>query len=202
MPNDGFGGAVEEDDDGDDDVVSVAEEVVAEVEVEEVGATTEPERERRVKGPWRERAGAWDMGWRSVTLETEPEPLRSVTPTRRRRANWMTDSTTSEPAEISRTTGFMAESLSLVMTMGGLGLFLDPGGRPLGFRGGSDAVAAGEEEEREALRCLDDVVAAGRLRGLWSEESLCWSSEAGERSLPLPPPLPLPPWERDIAVTP
>lgn len=159
-----------------------------------VGPTTDPERERRVKGPWRERAGAWDMGWRSVTLETEPEPLRTVTPTRRRRANWTTDSTTSEPAEISRTTGFMAASLSLVMTMGGLGLFFDPGGRPLGFRCCSDAVA-GEEQEREALRCLDDVVAV-RLRGLWSEESF-WSSEVGERSLALPPP-----WERDIAAPP
>jgi hypothetical protein len=54
-------------------------------------------------------------------------------PTCRLRANCMTVSTTSEPAEISRTTGFMAESLSLVMIMGGLGLFLEPGGRPLGF---------------------------------------------------------------------
>lgn len=185
IPNDGFNDVVGEEEEDEDVVVSVGEEVVLVL----VGPTTEPERERRVKGPWRERAGAWDIGWRSVTLETDPEPLRSVMPTRRRLANWITESTTSDPAEISRTTGFMAESESLVMTMGGLGLFLDPGGRPRGFLVVSDN---GEKEERgrAVLRGLEDVF-AGKLRGLWSE-SLFWSSEVGERSLP-------PPWERDMA---
>ena len=68
-----------------------------------------------------------------MTFETEPVALKILTPTWFLRAKLITVSIISEPAEISRITGFIAESLSLVITIGGLGLFLDPGGLPLGF---------------------------------------------------------------------
>lgn len=144
----------------------------------------EPVSERRLKGPWSDRAGAWDDGCRSVTLETEPDPLKTVTPKCLLRANCTTDSTTSEPAEISRMTGFMAKSLSLVMTMGGLGLFLDPGGRPLGFfeiSNDDEPISAPPPETMICFLCLDDEdpppppptlpEKVGTLRGLFSESS-------------------------------
>lgn len=125
-------------------------------------------------------------------MDTDPDPLRILIPTCRLHANCMTVSTTSEPADISRTTGFMAESLSLVMTMGGLGLFLDPGGRPLGFFeiSGVDPNSAPQALVALVFLVLDGddepgpVVVAdrvGTLRGLCSDES---SSEVWESSRP------------------
>ena len=99
-----------------------------------------------------------DIGCRNVTLETEPEPLRMVKPTCRLRAKWRRDSTTSFPAEISITTAFMADSFSLVITIGGFGLFFDPGGLPRGF-----LPTLSTEEERRFLGFAAE-------RGRWSEE--------------------------------
>jgi hypothetical protein len=79
-------------------------------------------------------------------------------------------------------TGFMAESLSLVMTMGGLGLFLDPGGLPLGFFevSGVDPnsvaqmlvvmvfLGLDDDDERGPVAVAERV---GMLRGLCSEDS-------------------------------
>lgn len=94
-----------------------------------------PARESMSKRPWRVREVGWEAGWRRVTLVTAPEPLMMETPTRRCRAKPETHSSTSAPAASSSTTGRMADSLSRVITTGGLGLFFDPGGRPRGFLG-------------------------------------------------------------------
>jgi hypothetical protein len=68
-----------------------------------------------------------------VTFETDPQPLSTLIPTCLARAYCTRLSTTSDPAEISMTTDFMPDSDSLLITIGGLGLFFDPGGLPLGF---------------------------------------------------------------------
>lgn len=138
----------------------------------------------------------WDTGCRSVTLDTDPDPLKTLIPTCCLCANCMTVSITSEPADISSITGFMAESqYSLVITMGGLGLFLDPGGLPLGFLdiSGIDPNSVSQAVVLVPLVFLglddDDepcpAAVAGRMaatvRGLCSEDS---SSEVWNRSLP------------------
>lgn len=80
-------------------------------------------------------------------------------------------------------TGFMAESLFLVMKMGGLGLFLDPAGLPLGFfeTSGVDPNSVTqrvvvlfflglEEDDEQGLGGVG-VERVGMLRGLCSEDS-------------------------------
>lgn len=95
------------------------------------GGRTVPVRERISKRPCRV-TGA--DGCRMVTLVTAPVPLRTQTPRPRRRAYTETLSTTSFPAETSRTSERRALGVSRVTTIGGLGLFLDPGGLPRGRR--------------------------------------------------------------------
>lgn len=82
-------------------------------------------------------------------------------------------------------TGFMAQSLFLVITMGGLGLFLDPAGLPLGFfeTSGVDPNSVTqrvvvlfflglEEDDEPGLGGVGvGVERVGMLRGLCSEES-------------------------------
>ena len=87
------------------------------------------------KRPWKVTvapAGAAADGCRSVTFATVPEPVRTQRPVFLRRVNRARDSTTSLPPGISRMYGLIAGSGSRVIMRGGLGLFLDPGGRPLG----------------------------------------------------------------------
>lgn len=72
-------------------------------------------------------------GCRRVTLATVPEPVRTQRPMFLRRQNRAMASTMSFPPGTSRMYGLIAGSVSRVMTTGGLGLFLEPGGRPLGL---------------------------------------------------------------------
>lgn len=72
-------------------------------------------------------------GWRSVTFATEPEPVKTQRPVFLFRQNLVTDSIISAPPGSSSTYGDIEDSLSRVIITGGLGLFLDPGGRPLGL---------------------------------------------------------------------
>lgn len=67
-----------------------------------------------------------------MTLVTVPLPLRTQTPRCLVLANRATLSAMSAPLDISMTWLRRALGLSLVTKMGGLGLFLEPGGRPLG----------------------------------------------------------------------
>lgn len=71
-------------------------------------------------------------GCRRETLATVPEPVKTQSPIFRFRQYRATASTISVPPGSSSTYGDIDGSASRVMTMGGLGLFLDPGGRPLG----------------------------------------------------------------------
>lgn len=72
------------------------------------------------------------------------------------------------------TTGFIAESFSLVMMMGGLGLFFDPGGRPRGFLAVSDD--GGERRRFLGLTAAAEEEEMGRGGGLSSSEE---ESEVG-----------------------
>lgn len=76
------------------------------------------------------------VGCRKETLETVPHPDNTHRPVSRWLQNRVTAATISSPLGTSRTYGDIEESGSWVMTTGGfgLGLFLDPGGRPLGRR--------------------------------------------------------------------
>ncbi|WVY98232.1 hypothetical protein V8G54_030383 [Vigna mungo] len=94
----------------------------------------EPVRERISKRPWRAMTAPGAVGWRRVTFTTAPLPLRMDTPRWRLRANWTTQSVMSAPLAISMTWLRIALGLSRVTNIGGLGLFLEPGGRPLGRR--------------------------------------------------------------------
>lgn len=80
----------------------------------------------------------------------------------------------SDPPEISRMNGAMEGSFSRVMTIGGLGLFFDPGGLPLGRR----ATSTVPPSSAEALGFLEGAAAAevgGREAALSaSSESLWW----------------------------
>nr|CAB3457287.1 unnamed protein product [Digitaria exilis] len=78
---------------------------------------------------------AGGVGWRSETLATAPVPASTQIPRPRRAAKRASASATSRPQGISITWGRIAAagSASRVITTGGLGLFFDPGGRPLRF---------------------------------------------------------------------
>ncbi|URD75294.1 hypothetical protein MUK42_36375 [Musa troglodytarum] len=129
------------------------------------GAGEEGAGEDRIsKRPWRATTAPGAAGWRSVTLATVPEPLSTQTPRCLRRAKWAMDSAMSAPPATCRTWPGSAWGLAGGMKMGGLGLFLDPGGRPRGRR-----------------------VLATTAPSLGSL-SLSFSSSAA----PLPPPPPLP----------
>lgn len=71
-------------------------------------------------------------GCRRETLATVPEPVKTQSPIFRFRQYRATASTISIPPGSSSTYGDIDGSGSRVITIGGLGLFLDPGGRPLG----------------------------------------------------------------------
>lgn len=93
------------------------------------------ERERRSNRPWKVMvAPGVEEGWRRVTLETEPDPVNTQIPRFLRRENRVRASTTSWPPCTSRIYGLIAGSGSRVIIIGGLGLFFDPGGLPLGLR--------------------------------------------------------------------
>lgn len=97
----------------------------------------------------------------------------------------------SEPAEISRSIGFKLDSFSFVITTGGLGLFFEPGGLPLGFFGTEQEPILSMsllvvcfldfEEENVLLVFLLLGSVVGVLWGLCSEFS---SEEVGEMSRP------------------
>ncbi|BAT81721.1 hypothetical protein VIGAN_03152900 [Vigna angularis var. angularis] len=91
--------------------------------------------ERMSKRPWKVTVptGATE-GWRRVTLPTVPEPLRTQRLVFFLWLNRARASTTSFPPGISKMKGLMEGSGSRVIIRGGLGLFLEPGGRPLGLR--------------------------------------------------------------------
>ena len=93
-----------------------------------------PVRDRISNLPWSATTAPGAAGCLRVTLATEPLPLRTQTPRWRLRANWATLSATSWPPATSITWLRRAFGLSRVTKIGGLGLFLDPGGRPLGLR--------------------------------------------------------------------
>ncbi|MBA0615240.1 hypothetical protein Godav_015401 [Gossypium davidsonii] len=65
--------------------------------------------------------------------ETEPVALIILTLTWYIPSKLMMFSITSKPTGIWRTAGFITESLSLIITIRVLGLFLEPEGLPLGF---------------------------------------------------------------------
>lgn len=89
--------------------------------------------ERMSKRPWKVTVPTGETeGWRRVTLPTVPEPVSTQRPVFFLRLNRARASTTSFPPEISKMKGLMAGSGSRVIIIGGLGLFLEPGGRPLG----------------------------------------------------------------------
>lgn len=107
----------------------------ANVAMPEDDGRTVAEMERISNRPWKVTVapGVVDVeGCRSETLETVPEPVKTQRPMLRFRQYRVTASMISVPPGSSRTYGDIDGSGSRVMTMGGLGLFLDPGGRPLG----------------------------------------------------------------------
>lgn len=73
-------------------------------------------------------------GCRRVTLATVPVALKMQRPRWRRRAKAARESKMSAAEAISMRWDRRALALSLVMIMGGLGLFLEPAGRPRGRR--------------------------------------------------------------------
>ena len=103
------------------------------------------------KRPWMVTVAPGVVGWRSVTFVTVPLPPMTHTPRCRLRANSATLSHTSWPLATSRTCGRMALPFSRVMMTGGLGLFLDPGGRPRGLRDGSPGPGCGFRNLRRLL---------------------------------------------------
>jgi hypothetical protein len=98
------------------------------------GGKKAPESEMISNRPWNVTVAPGVVGCRSVTLETVPLALITHTPLCRLRAKVATLSPTSQPPATSSTCGRIAFPLSRVMMMGGFGLFLEPGGLPLGFR--------------------------------------------------------------------
>ena len=107
-----------------------------------------------------------------MTLVTAPEPLMTETPRRRWRAKLERDRRTSEPDESSRMTGRMEDSLSLSITRGGLGLFLEPGGRPRGFLGS----VAGESAAVRTI-CLEASSSSAIAGELSRSAMVGWSRE-------------------------
>lgn len=74
------------------------------------------------------------VGCWNETLETIPEPDNTQRPVVRLLHSRVMAATISDPSETSRTYGDIAGSGSRVTETDGFGLFLDPGGRPLGRR--------------------------------------------------------------------
>lgn len=94
------------------------------------------ERERMLKRPCSVKVDAWAWGEtesRKETFATAPLQLKMQIPMRRLKATSATVLMMSLPRGISITMVFMALSDSRVMQMGGLGLFFEPTGRPLGL---------------------------------------------------------------------
>lgn len=103
------------------------------------GGSIDPRRERISNRPWSVTMalGPEEEGCLRVTLVTYPVPLRMHTPFCFFLENVIRLSLTSHPELISMACALSVFGLSLVMIIGGLGLFLDPAGLPRGLRIGS-----------------------------------------------------------------
>ncbi|KAF4388147.1 hypothetical protein G4B88_021843 [Cannabis sativa] len=98
------------------------------------GGKNDPERESISNLPCRVTTAPAAAGCRRVTFVTVPLPLSTQIPRCLFRAYVATESNTSQPLPTSKMWALSVFALSRVMITGGLGLFLDPGGRPLGRR--------------------------------------------------------------------
>lgn len=98
------------------------------------GGRIDPSNDRISNLPWRVTIDPDEEGWRRVTLVTQPVALSTHMPRCFLRAKFSKLSFTSQPEDTSMACAFSALALSLVMTIGGLGLFLDPTGLPRGLR--------------------------------------------------------------------
>lgn len=97
------------------------------------GGKNDPERDKISNLPCKVTTEPGAAGCLRVTLLTVPLPLNMQTPLCRLRAKVDILSVKSHPLATSITWDRRAFALSRVMIIGGLGLFFDPAGRPLGL---------------------------------------------------------------------